>query len=181
MDSRSRRAGRRDGGTGADRPATHRSIALRLRHPRVCPIPTYGISGHPIASNRRRRLSDNASPPKTYAPAAEADRNRPASRNWSLTFAASAPSKSRSAASRSFDVVVTNRGDAPARKIKLLARFDAGLSHVRAVDNELAVKYEGMRDLVAGRIGHGAADVRRAGGRAAMPPRDRHAPTAPPT
>jgi uncharacterized repeat protein (TIGR01451 family) len=50
----------------------------------------------------------------------------------------------------SFEVIVTNRGEATARNIKLLDRFDAGLSHVRAVDNELAVKYEAMRDLAPG-------------------------------
>lgn len=99
----------------------------------------------------------------------------------------------------SFDVVVTNRGNATARGIVVLDRFDAGLSHGRAEDNELAVKYNGMRDLApgesatvpltfgvedAGRLCHrvtvsaeGAADVTESGCITAIDAK----PTMPPT
>ena len=50
----------------------------------------------------------------------------------------------------SFEVLVTNRGESTARNIKVLDRFDAGLTHPKAVDSELAVKYEAMRDLAPG-------------------------------
>lgn len=49
-----------------------------------------------------------------------------------------------------FQVVVTNRGTAPARRIEVLDRFDRGLSHPEALPNEFAVKYPTMRDLAPG-------------------------------
>ncbi len=51
----------------------------------------------------------------------------------------------------SFEVLVTNRGDSTARHVKVLDRFDAGLTHPKAVDRELAVKYEAMPDLAPGK------------------------------
>lgn len=50
----------------------------------------------------------------------------------------------------SFEVTVTNRGETPARGILVLDRYPPGLRHPDDRLNELAVKYEGMRDLAAG-------------------------------
>jgi uncharacterized repeat protein (TIGR01451 family) len=94
-------------------------------------------------------LSDNAPPPKTYAPPPKPQ--EPAGKPELVVDIRRVGSEQVEVGGfAKFDVVVTNRGDAPARKIKLLARFDAGLSHPRAVGDELAIKYESMRDLLPG-------------------------------
>jgi uncharacterized repeat protein (TIGR01451 family) len=50
----------------------------------------------------------------------------------------------------SFDIVVTNRGDATARRIRIRSQFDRGLSHPHAQPNVFAVDYNEMRDLPPG-------------------------------
>ena len=77
----------------------------------------------------------------------------------------------RSAALRVSRSSVTNRGESSARHIKVHDRFDAGLSHPKAVDSELEVKYEAMNDLAPGESANGAAHVWREGCRAALSPR----------
>jgi len=47
----------------------------------------------------------------------------------------------------SFDLTISNRGDAPARGILVLDRFDRGLRHPEDKRNEYAIKYSGVRDL----------------------------------
>jgi uncharacterized repeat protein (TIGR01451 family) len=49
-----------------------------------------------------------------------------------------------------FDVIITNRGTATARNVKLLDTFDEGLTHIRAQSGERAVKYEDIKELAAG-------------------------------
>jgi uncharacterized repeat protein (TIGR01451 family) len=93
-------------------------------------------------------LSDSNSPPKTYGPPPKlAPAGKP---ELVVDVHRRGPERVEVGGLTSFDVVVTNRGDATARGIKVLDRFDPGLSHVRAKENELAVKYEGMKDLAPG-------------------------------
>jgi hypothetical protein len=93
-------------------------------------------------------LSDRDTPPKTYGPPPK--QQAAAKPELVVDARRVGPEQVAVGGIARFDVTVTNRGDAEARQIKLLARFDAGLSHPRAEANELAVKYEGMRDLMPG-------------------------------
>ena len=65
-----------------------------------------------------------------------------------------------SASSPSFDVIVTNRGDATARNIKVLDRFDPGLSHVRASTTSSPSSTKACA-ISPGGIGNGGAHVWR--------------------
>ncbi len=113
-------------------------------------------SGLPYADERQPNrfepppsLSDSASPPKTYAP--PPPRQEPAGKpELVVDVRRRGPERVEVGGYASFDVVVTNRGDATARGIKVLDRFDPGLSHVRAIENEFAVKYDSMKDLAPG-------------------------------
>jgi uncharacterized repeat protein (TIGR01451 family) len=49
-----------------------------------------------------------------------------------------------------FDVLVSNRGTAIARNVKLLDQFDEGLSHIQSPPGERAVKYNGIGQLPPG-------------------------------
>jgi uncharacterized repeat protein (TIGR01451 family) len=93
-------------------------------------------------------LSDSTSPPKTYVPP---PKQEPAGKpELVVDVRLRGPERVEVGGFASFDVVVTNRGDATARGIKVLDRFDPGLSHPSAKENEYIVKYEGMRDLPPG-------------------------------
>ncbi|MEX2092234.1 MAG: hypothetical protein WD971_06130 [Pirellulales bacterium] len=92
-------------------------------------------------------LSDSA-PPKTYGPP---PKQEPAGKpELVVDVRRRGPERVEVGGFASFDVVVTNRGDAPARGIKLLDRFDTGLIHPSAKANESTVEYGGMRDLLPG-------------------------------
>ncbi len=92
-------------------------------------------------------LSDSE-PPKTYGPPPKTESaGKP---ELVVDVRLNGPERVDVGGFASFDVTVTNRGDATARGIKVVDDFDPGLSHVRAEPNEHAVKYEGMRDLAPG-------------------------------
>lgn len=110
--------------------------------------PPYGSDRQPNRFEPPPSLSNDKSPPKTYGPPPKLD--TAAKPELVVDVRLVGPEQVAIGGYASFNVTVTNRGDAAARKIKLLARFDPGLSHVRAEANELAVKYEGMRDLMPG-------------------------------
>ncbi len=93
-------------------------------------------------------LSDSDSPPRTYGPPPK--QQTAGKPELVVDVRRTGPERVEIGGFAQFDVVVTNRGDAPARGIKVLDKFDAGLTHVRAEDNERAVKYNGMRDLAPG-------------------------------
>lgn len=113
----------------------------------VEPAPSYPNSSPP--PNRFEpppSLADDKSPPKTYSPPPP-----PAGKpELTVEVRRRGPEQAEVGSFVSFDVVVTNRGDATARGIKVLDRFDPGLGHMQAQDSELAVKYEGMRELPPG-------------------------------
>ena len=135
-------------------------------------IPSDGSPTMPAPSLSGPPSSDTSSPDLTYGDSRQPNRFQPppslSKDSTSKTFAPPpkqepagkpeivielrrrGPAQVEVGGFASFEVIVTNRGEATARNIKLLDRFDAGLSHVRAVDNELAVKYEAMRDLAPG-------------------------------
>ena len=110
--------------------------------------------------------SDNNSniPPKTYAPPprAQAPTSKP---ELSVEVRRRSPAQVNVGEFASFDVIVTNRGNAPARNIKIHDGFDRGLSHLKAQNNELAVEYDNMRDLAPGESAEAALTfgVHRAG------------------
>jgi uncharacterized repeat protein (TIGR01451 family) len=93
-------------------------------------------------------LSTDSSPPKTYGPP---PKQEPAGKpELAVDVRRRGPENVSVGGVASFEVLVTNRGGSTARNIKVLDRFDAGLTHPKAVDSELAVKYEAMRDLAPG-------------------------------
>ncbi len=93
-------------------------------------------------------LSTDSSTPKTYAPPPKPETvGKP---ELAVQVRRSGPDRVTVGGFARFEVTVTNRGDATARGIKVLSRFDSGLSHARAIDDELAVKYEAMSNLAPG-------------------------------
>jgi len=101
-------------------------------------------------------LADRDTPPKTYGSPASPTSPPPAVQSPAGKPVLAVEVRRRSPAQvdvggfASFDVIVTNRGTTTARNIKVLDRFDAGLSHIRAEAGELAVKYDAMHDLAPG-------------------------------
>jgi uncharacterized repeat protein (TIGR01451 family) len=109
--------------------------------PVVTPPPT--VSSTPAPSYPRDTApGDPYVPPQNAAPAGQPDLEVRLSRLGPEQVAVGELAR--------FQVVVTNRGTAPATKIEVLDRFDRGLDHPEALPGESAVKYPGMRDLAPG-------------------------------
>lgn len=115
----------------------------------VSSTPPYSDTRAPNRFEPPPSLADRASPPKTYAPP---PREQPPAGKPELAVEVRrrSPAQVDVGGFASFDVIVTNRGNATARNIKVLDRFDAGLTHIRAQAGERAVKYESMHDLAPG-------------------------------
>ena len=93
-------------------------------------------------------LSNDSASPRTFAP--PSDKTPAGKPELQVEVRRRGPEQVAVGGFASFDVLVTNRGDGTARGIKVLDRFDAGLSHPKAKANEFAIKYDSMRDLPPG-------------------------------
>lgn len=133
-----------DAGPPMERP----SLTDSATPPPPTTSPPYGLDRQPNRFEPPPSLSDKSSPPKSYGPPPKLE--TAAKPELVVDVRLAGPEQVEVGGYASFNVTVTNRGDAEARQIKLLAKFDPGLSHVRAEPNELAVKYEGMRNLMPG-------------------------------
>lgn len=96
-------------------------------------------------------------PPATSAPAEgspvppePAPDGRPSQPQLTLEMRRTGPEQIGVGEFTSFELIVTNRGTATARRIRIRDQFDRGLSHPRARPGEFAVEYTGMRDLPPG-------------------------------
>ena len=115
------------------------------------PIPTTSppvMPASPLQPTPRPELSDTPPPSGPYAP--PRDEPLPGRALVELQLRRTTAEQVAVGDYASFDVTVTNRGDAAARGIRIRDRFDAGLRHPSAKPNEFAVDYPDMRDLPPG-------------------------------
>ncbi len=105
----------------------------------------------PVPKVQPQPVSPEAAAPASPAPEAERDAAPMPSRpQLDLELRRTGPEQVGVGAFTSFELIVTNTGSATAKEIEIQDRFDRGLRHPRAAENEFAVKYSNMRDLPPG-------------------------------
>jgi hypothetical protein len=82
--------------------------------------------------------------PYTPPPAAAATAGKP---RLEVSLRPAGPDRVAVGQNASFELTVTNRGDALARHILIVDNFDRGLRHLMAQPNEYKITYDKMRDL----------------------------------
>jgi uncharacterized repeat protein (TIGR01451 family) len=122
------------------------------------PPPPYSNDRTPNRFEPPPSLSDRQPPPNTYPPPPRdqdsASDQAPAGKPvLFVEVRRKSPPQVDVGELASFDVFVTNRGNAMARNINVNDRFDRGLTHLRAEGGQLEINYGAMRDLAPGETG----------------------------
>jgi uncharacterized repeat protein (TIGR01451 family) len=119
-----------------------------LPGPSLPPSSPPPVSPPPPLSDPRPTLPSGPPPTDPYTPPTD---ETPAGRpQLDLQLRRTGPEQVGVGEYAAFEVVITNRGTAAARGIRVRDRFDTGLRHPSAKPNEFAVEYPGVRDLPPG-------------------------------